>query len=310
MTDSHSSESAMLLTVDLLLVLLTAAVFGLNLRRHGRNVRDAYSQAITVRLAFVCLVTNGVFFLNVFWQIATGKTGGKVQETLGEVVSGVVEGIVLNSFFALLVLQAGGTDRVVRVFAKETPGRDNAAAVAAMRYKRYRLTIHVFAAVRPILAVLLQTLSTTASPAKYLHALLSVYNVVLLAAALFVVVRTLVALKAEIPPAFQATHKFVVIKLILLLATTQWTAYVFLDKEAEAPQHLKVYWSVCLVEALLLSVAFYAVSAPESFVASDSPRVHLWRLWDVVRDPIPEYKALGSLQLTAFKAPLSPSVLL
>ncbi|OQR92797.1 hypothetical protein ACHHYP_03199 [Achlya hypogyna] len=282
-------ETTTLLAIDIALLVVVVGIFVANRRRHKRTVEDAYSQTIAVRLALVCLATGVLFFINFVWLISSDHMGSLVQETVSEFISGVLEGVVLMSFFTLMVVQVGGTKAAIAIFASRIPDTEGATAIATTRYSRYRQVILVFALLRPILAVLLGLLSLTTSPTKYVRMVLAVVNVVLLAAALICVIRTLMALKTHIPDKFALKKKFIVIKLILMLATIQWTIYTYVDDYATEESHLKYYWSVSLAEVCMLSGLYYSVSSPATHTPMGTPPVGLWRLWDVTQHPVPEY---------------------
>ncbi|OQR87868.1 hypothetical protein ACHHYP_07931 [Achlya hypogyna] len=288
-----STLSTALLWVNLTALAFIAVLFFCNYERHARNVRDPYSQTITVRLALVCFVSGIGYFIDFCCQLGhLDDTTSEIQEAIDDGISGALEGVVLLSFFTLVVLQAGGTDATVTRFAEAIyAGRDNAVAVAQATYNRYRRSLLAFAVLRPLFSVALALLSTEENPEKLIRVVLAIANVGLLVAAMVALVRTLVAVKETIPASFLATRKLIVVKLLLVLSTLQWTIYTYVDDDATEKSHLKVYWTVCLVEVLLLSIAYYAVSSPETFSEMATPTVRLFCLWDAMQHPIPVYKA-------------------
>ncbi|OQR92780.1 hypothetical protein ACHHYP_03197 [Achlya hypogyna] len=294
-----STQAAVLLGINAVLLLLIGTVFVANLRRHRLDVKDSYSQMITLRLAFVCVVSGIIYFLHFVCDIISETTtGSDVEMAVGEFLSSILEGIVLNSFFTLIVLQVGGSENVVRIFGQQTPGHAHASALATAKYRRYRHTLFAFALAYPHLMVGTELLSHTKKPDKYFRLVLAVAGFALICAALISVLRTYLAIKKEIPDTFLAGKKFIVIKLLLLLSTTQYSIYSFADDNATEQSHLQIYWSVCLLEVLILSSAFYIVTAPATFAIIDSPNVNPWCLWDVAQEPIPQYKPLDASHLS------------
>ncbi|EQC31315.1 hypothetical protein SDRG_10918 [Saprolegnia diclina VS20] len=313
MAAEWTTESSVLLGVNTTLLLLIGAVFGLNVARHRRQRHDAYSQTIMLRLALTFLITGGAYFLNFLWQIVyRSETLTEIQEAVGHFIAGLLEGIVLLSFFALLVVQVGGTTHAVRLFAQfASNGSDDASstslASAQRHYNVYRRILCLFVLARPCMAVALSLLHPESNPTKAIRTVIAVGNLLFLIAAVMSVVRTLRRLRVELPASFHAELKFIVVKTLLLLSVMQWTIYTYIDEDARTPSHLEVYWSACVLEVLLLSIAFYAVSAPASFAIADTPRAPWWRFWDVAENPIRGSKSLDRLPESEFSpAPASP----
>ncbi|KDO33355.1 hypothetical protein SPRG_02162 [Saprolegnia parasitica CBS 223.65] len=307
-----TTESSVLLGVNTTLLLLIAAVFGLNVARHHRNLHDAYSQVIVLRLALSFFISGGAYFLNFLWQIIyRDETLTEIQEAIGHFISGLLEGLVLLSFFALLVVQVGGTSHAVRLFAQyaSNGGNDAATSMASAQkhYSVYRRILCLFVLARPCMAVALSLLHSNSNPTKSIRTVIAVCNVLFLVAAVASVVRTMRRLRVEIPASFHGAVKFIIVKLLLLLSVLQWTVYTYIDDDARTPSHLEIYWTACMLEVLLLSTAFYVASAPASFTAADTPRVPFWRFWDVADNPIRGSKSVDRLPEMEFSpAPATP----
>ncbi|KAF0716058.1 Aste57867_3048 [Aphanomyces stellatus] len=233
--------------------------------RHVRNplqhVRPL--QTLFLRLDVLFAVFAVLFYVRVFFA-----ENPHAVEPLAQLVFPLLEGLVIFSFFNMMVLLVGGTAAAVARMDNTTDDKHVQGGGSTITWTsspskkvldRYRHRLILFIVFKPILGAVDGWVVNHEDSATWYHKVHSVIAIglVILTCLTFVgVLRTYLALKTHIPPSFHLTIKFLVIKAMLIVSTFQWAiANVILSSWSTS--QLYIYGTVCMVEGVAISLGFY-----------------------------------------------------
>ncbi|ETV97731.1 hypothetical protein H310_09099 [Aphanomyces invadans] len=283
---------------------------------HAHDVFNAPAQIVSIRLVFIFILTAASFFLQFLSTEISSPMSPEaiVHDMVEEVVTGVVEAIMLLSFFFLLVVHVGGSDRAIELFSQFhsmrnraptmvvfTPpatspslqsktgneeGTDAAAQRGPVEYMQYRKVIFTFVVVRPIVSIAM-VVNRYYDNWQVRLALASV-NILITVSAVVAILLTIRRLFSAIDSRFNVLGKFFVVKGLLLVRSFQWAAYCLLFTDHDDLYMLRAYYTLCSVECLFFCVVFAVTFRPATFRRIESfPGMTLMGVWDVAMHPIP-----------------------
>ncbi|KAF0688299.1 Aste57867_20077 [Aphanomyces stellatus] len=307
--------------VNCTLFLACVALCCFTFASHASHIFNPPAQIVVIRFALIFVLTAVSFFLQYLSTELTSpsSTEAIAHDMVEEVVTGIVEPIMLYSFFFLLVVHVGGTDRALHLFAHAhratyrttrattllTPmgspdERDAKAntddedpAVRAARlgcrdYARYRAVLSAFSIVRPIVSIAM--VLNRWYNVLALRIVLASINITSTLAVVVALMLTMQRLFPAIHASFLILPKFFVVKGLLLVRSFQWATYCLLVHDFDDDEILRVYYSGCLVESLVFCIVFLIAFRPATFRPIDGPfaaKMGFATVWDVMMDPVP-----------------------
>jgi len=309
------------LVVDSCLLGLILCLVVAIIRGHMNHMINVRSQKIVIRFSLIFFIIGLLFYIKLLsLDLNDGSAVLTYVEPIAEGINGFLEGVALISFFYLIVIQVGGTGSALQIFSRyhgtcasvptpciledsikysirmpsSTQDVFEIRRAARTEYNQYRKHILQFVCLRPLFALaigfvsnLMQSTSiASASYAKWVHLVLSTANVILTVRACTALVRAAVRLNSEIAPAFQLKSKLIIVKLLLLVSSFQWTIFCFVAPEWESK--LSLYWTICLGEIFLITNCFMWAYGPNRFLAMANDSSSVLQFWDVLAHPIAE----------------------
>ncbi|RQM28892.1 hypothetical protein B5M09_003946 [Aphanomyces astaci] len=296
-------------------VIFLASVFAgcYSFTSHADNVFNSPAQIVTIRFAFIFILTAVSFFFQFLSTELTLPSSPQaiVHDMVEDVITGVVEAIMLLSFFFMLVVHVGGTDRAVHLFAEshETRGRastmtmftppssspvmkdkavdeDIAAKPGLHEYMRCRNVILAFVYIRPVVSIVM-VVNRWLDNWELRMAMASV-NILITLAAVAAILVTIRRILPAMQPQFQVLGKFFVIKGLLLVRSFQWAVYCLLVTDHNGLPALRKYFTMCSIECLFFCLIFTVAFRPATFRRVDGfPGMSFMGVWDVAMHPIP-----------------------
>ncbi|CAK4221909.1 unnamed protein product [Aphanomyces euteiches] len=286
---------------------------------HAKQIFNPPAQIISIRFALFFILTAACFFLQFLsTEISTpDSTASIVHDMIEEIVTGVVEAIMLFSFFFLLVVHVGGTDRMILLFAQFHMGRSRSATtvttpelttpdpndkprdktedyyvVGVGEYYQYRQMLFMFCVVRPLVS--LAMVINRYYNVWILRVLLATINIFVTVAAVVVLMLTIRRLLPVLNSGYRVVAKFFVVKGLLLVRSFQWAVYCILVEHHDDTAVLRVYYTACGVECLLFCVVFAYAFHPKTFTSVNTfPGLSFTRVWDVTMHPVPDCLGLA-----------------